>query len=170
MVVFDTAVLLLVMDPRAKSDVDQATGRVEHLIETLATDMEKIVIPTPVLSEILVHAGAAMQGYLDTLNGSAAFRIVPFDQKAAIECALAIKDSLDRGGIRADSADPRVTRNKVKFDRQIVAIARAEGAHTIYTDDADVVGYARQAGLKACRPAELELPPEDPQQSLDLDG
>ena len=68
MVVFDTAVLLLVMDPRARSEVAQAARRVEHLIGTLTTDMEKIVIPTPVLSEILVHAGAAMQGYLDTLN------------------------------------------------------------------------------------------------------
>lgn len=77
MVVLDTTILLRVMDPKAKSDIDQAARRVEHLIETLTADMEKIVIPTAVLSEILVHADAAMQDYLDTLNGTAAFRIVP---------------------------------------------------------------------------------------------
>jgi predicted nucleic acid-binding protein len=169
MVVFDTAVLLLLMDPNARSDVDQGAKRVEHLIKTLAVDKELIVVPTPVLSEILVRAGAAMQGYLDILNGSAAFRIVPFDQKAAIECALAIRDSLDRGGVHVDSGDPDVSRSKVKFDRQIVAIAKAEGAHTVYTNDDDVVRYAHQAELKARRPADLDLPPEDPQQSLDLE-
>ena len=104
MVVFDSAVLLLFVDPNAKSDIDQAAKRIEYLIETLTADGERIIIPTPVLSEILVHAGAGLQGYLDALNGSAAFRIAPFDQKAAIECALAIKDALDRGGWRVDAA------------------------------------------------------------------
>ena len=170
MVVFDSAVLLLFVDPNAKSDIDQAAKRIEYLIETLSADRERIIIPTPVLSEILVHVGAALQGYLDALNGSAAFRIAPFDQKAAVECALAIKDALDRGGWRVDASDPGATRGKVKFDRQIVAIAKVEGAHTIYTDDDDVIGYAGQAGLKARRTAELDLPPEDPQHSLDFDG
>jgi hypothetical protein len=134
-----------------------------------AGDKEKIVVPTPVLSEILVHAGPAMPRYLEVLNGTAAFRIAPFDQRAAIECALAIKDSLDRGGLRVDAADPATTRAKVKFDRQIVAIAKVEGAHTIYTDDDDAVAYARHAGIKTRRTAELDLPPEDPQHSLAFD-
>ena len=109
MVVFDSAVLLLFVDPNAKSDIDQAAKRIGYLIETLTADGERIIIPTPVLSEILVHAGTGLQGYLDALTGSAAFRIAPFDQKAAIECALAIKDALERGGWRVDAADPGAT-------------------------------------------------------------
>ncbi len=177
MVVFDTSILLLVLDPNAKAPVDPNTGdpvekaaeRIEYLIENLTADREKIVIPTPVLSEVLVHSGAAMELYLDTLNGQSAFRIAPFDQKAAIEAAIALRDAIKRGGHRVDAANPDATKTKIKFDRQIVAIAKAEGAHTIYSDDDDVHSYAGRSGLKAYRTAELNLPPEDPQQSMDLD-
>ena len=177
MVVFDSSVLLLVLDPNAKPPNDPVTGqpldkaaeRIEYLIENLTADKEKIVIPTPVLSEVLVHAGDALQPYLDKLNGQAAFRIAPFDQKAAIEAALAMSDAIKRGGHRVDAENPDATKTKIKFDRQIVAIAKAEGAQAVYSDDADVHNYAKQAGLDAYRTADLDLPPEDPQQSLDFD-
>lgn len=177
MVVLDSSVLLLVLDPNAKPPNDPATGqpldkaaeRVEYLIDNLTADKEKIIIPTPVLSEVLVHAGAAMQPYLDILNGQGAFRIAPFDQKAAIEAALATSDAIHRGGHRVDAANPDATRTKIKFDRQIVAIAKAEGAHTIYSDDADVHSYAKLAELAALQTADLDLPPEDPQQSMEFD-
>ncbi|WP_209508175.1 PIN domain-containing protein [Ruegeria sp. HKCCSP335] len=176
MVVFDSSILLLVLDPHAKAPNDPASGkvvekaaeRIEYLIENLSADKEKIVIPTPVLSEVLVHAGEAMQPYIETLNGHAAFRIAPFDQKAAIEAALAMSDAIRRGGHRVDAANPDATKTKIKFDRQIVAVAKVEGAHTVYSDDDDVHKYANRAGLKAYRTAELDVRPEDPQQSLDF--
>ena len=177
MVVFDSSVLLLVIDPNAKAPNDPSTGetveraaeRIEYLIKNLTTNREKIIIPTPVLSEVLVHAGDALRPYLETLNGQAAFRIAPFDQKAAIEAALATNDAIKRGGHRVDAANPDATKTKIKFDRQIVAIAKAEGAHAVYSDDDDVHNYAARADLKAYRTAELELPPEDPQRSLDFE-
>jgi len=177
MVIFDSSILLLVLDPNAKPPNDPATGqpldkaaeRIEYLIENLTADKEKIVIPTPVLSEVLVHAGDAMQPYLDIMNVQAAFRIAPFDQKAAIEAALAMSDAIKRGGHRVDAANPDATKTKIKFDRQIVAIAKAEGAHAIYSDDADVHNYAKHAGLNAYHTADLDLPPEDPQQTMTFD-
>lgn len=176
MVVFDSSVLLLVLDPTAKAPMDATTGRpvdraaarIEYLIENLTNDTEKVVIPTPVLSEVLVHAGEALQPYLDTLNGQSCFKIAPFDQKAAIEVALAMSDAIKRGGHRIDAANPDATKTKIKFDRQIVAVAKAEGAHTIYSDDSDVHNYAVGAGLKACRTSELELPPEDAQAVMEF--
>lgn len=177
MVVFDSSVLLLVLDPNAKPPNDPATGqplekaaeRIEYLIENLTTDKEKIVIPTPVLSEVLVHAGEAIQPYLDIMNGQSAFRIAPFDQKAAIEAAFAMSDAIKRGGHRVDAANPGATKTKIKFDRQIVAIAKAEDAHAIYSDDEDVHSYAKHAGLGAYRTADVDLPPEDPQGALDFE-
>lgn len=176
MVVFDSAFLLLVLDKRAKAPSDPTTGepvakateRVEYLIKTLSADKEKIIIPTPVLSEVLVHAGSATEKYLEVLNNQATFRIAPFDQKAAIEAAVAMRDALHRGGHRIDAANPDATKTKIKFDRQIVAIAKAEGAHTIYSDDEDVFNYGQRAGLKVIRTSELDLPPEDPQMKMDL--
>lgn len=178
MVVFDSSVLLLVLDPKAKppndlvteKPLDKAAERIKYLIKKLTTDKEKIVIPTPVLSEVLVHAGEAMKPYLDIMNGQSVFRIAPFDQKAAIEAALAMSDAIKRGGHRVDAANPDATRTKIKFDRQIVAIANAEGAHALYSDDADVRSYAEKAGLDAYSTANLNLPPEDSQQSLDFDS
>ena len=177
MVVFDASVLLLVLapnarpplDPKTKAPVERAARRIEHLIDTLDRNREKIVIPTPVLSEVLVHSGEAMQAYLASLNGKAVFRIAPFDQKAAIEAALAHRDALIRGGHRIDAADPDASRTKIKFDRQIVAIAKAEGARAVYSDDNDVIAYAKRAGLEACRTADLDLPPEDLQGNLNLE-
>lgn len=95
MVVFDASVLLLVLEPGAKAPNDpetdapvhRAAERIEFLIATLSAAREQIVIPTPVLSEVLVHAGAAMQPYLDTLNKQSVFRIVPFDQKAGVRAS-----------------------------------------------------------------------------------
>ena len=176
MVVFDTSVLLLVLDPSAKPPTDPATGqpleraaaRIEHLVDTLTKASTKIIIPTPVLSEVLVLAGEAVSKYLQHLNGLSVFRIAPFDQKAAIEAALAHRDAMGRGGHRFGTASPDTTRTKIKFDRQIVAIAKVEGARMIYSDDQHVVGYARRAGLEACRTSDLDLPPEDPQKSMDL--
>lgn len=177
MVVFDTSVLLLVLDPTAKPPTDptsggpvsQAARRIEHLILTLSNQREKIIIPTPVLSEVLVHSRDAMDGYLNILNGQSVFRIADFNQKAAIEAALAMRESLSRGGHRVDAANPDATRTKIKFDRQIIAIAVAEGAHSIYSDDEDVHSYGSRAGLMVFRTIDLDLPPEDPQVAMDFD-
>lgn len=178
MVVFDTSVLLLLLDPNAKPPTDPATRarveraaeRIEHLIDVLANDKEKIIIPTPVLSEVMVYAGGAMQKYMQYFTDQSVFRIAPFDQKAAIEAALAHRDALERGGLKIDAANPDTTRTKIKFDRQIVAIAKAEGASAVYSDDDDVIGYAKKAGLRAYRTADLDLPPDDPQHSMDFGG
>ena len=177
MVVFDTSVLLLVLDPKAKAPTDPASGgpveqaakRIELLIHNLSNQREKIIIPTPVLSEVLVHAGDAMDGYLNILNGQSVFRIADFNLKAAIEAALAMREALSRGGHRIDAANPDATKTKIKFDRQIVAIAVAEGAHSVYSDDDDVHSYAGRAGLSAYRTLDLDLPPEDPQGAMDFD-
>lgn len=174
MVVFDTSVLLLVLDPSTKPPLDPNTGaplekaqeRIEHLIDTLSSDKQTIIIPTPVLSEIMVYAGAAGPKWLQFFNSASVFRLASFDQRAAIEAALAIRDSLDRGGLKIDASEGSVSRAKVKFDRQIMAIAKVEGADTIYSDDSDVIGYAKKGGLRAYRTSDLDPPPEDPQQVL----
>ncbi len=174
MVVFDTSILLLVLDPHARpplapttgAPVERAADRIQHLIDTLNDGADKILVPTPVLSELLVYAGRATQGYLQFFNERAVFRIAPFDTKAAIEAAVAHRDALDRGGIRVDAATPDASRTKIKFDRQIVAIAKAEGARTVYSDDEDVIAYAIPADLGAHRTIDLDLPPEDPQHEM----
>ena len=56
----------------------------------------------------------------------------------------------------------------MKFDHQIVAIARVARATTIYTDDDGLQKLAISLAIKAQGVASLPLPPEDPQTKLDL--
>lgn len=162
------------MDPDARPPTDPATGqpvaqtksRIEHLIETLARQHEKIVIPTPVLGEV-VRAGDAGPAYLEELNKSARFKIAPFDTRAAVELAALTREALDEGDKKQGSAAPW---QKIKVDRQIVAIARTEGITKIYSDDDDLRRPAKRLGIDVIGIAELPLPPEDPQGSLAFGG
>ena len=48
---------------------------------------------------------------------------------------------------------------KVKFDRQIVSIAKINGAHSIYSTDSDVAKHAADFGLQVFTINDLPLPP-----------
>lgn len=175
MVVLDATTLLYLLDPNAKAPTDPETGqavtdvkeRVEHLVSTLEKERQRVVVPTPVLSELLVRAGTAGPEYLETLNRSARFLIADFDQRAAVEVAAATREAIDSGDKRGGSAGPWA---KIKFDRQIIAIAKVAGATTIYSDDADIARFAKGAGIAVVRIQDLPLPPQDAQMTLSLDA
>jgi hypothetical protein len=98
-------------------------------------DTPEIIIPTPALSELLVRAGDDMQSLVNMLQKSAVFHIVPFDTLAAIEVAAMTQRAIDngdkRGGVDCSWA-------KIKYDRQIIAIAKVHRATAIYSDDDDI--------------------------------
>lgn len=136
MPVFDATALMYFLEPDAKAPLDPTTNepvtnakaRIDFLIETLEARRETIVIPTPALSEVLVHAGSAGPRYLDILNTTRCFRVESFDLRAAVELAAMTRDAIVAGDLRAGTG---TTRAKLKFDRQIVAIARTQGQHTV---------------------------------------
>ena len=168
-VAFDTSVLLLAIHPGSapplapltKLPLEYAKQRVDYLIRKLQTNKTRVIIPAPALSELLVHAGSAFNDYVTTLQ-QAPFSVVAFDTRAAIACACAVRNY----GLKSKGTNN--TRAKVKFDRQIIAIAEVAGVETIYSDDSDIFKYASQAGIRVIRSFELEMDPEDLQQSLDL--
>jgi hypothetical protein len=164
MVVFDASILLFVFDENTKASVPRAKERVEYLIDTLSKTGERIVIPTPALSECLVYAGPAAPEYLNIIGKQACFRVASFDQRAAVEAAIRTYHARQRGQPKGGS--PEISKAKIKFDRQIVAIATVESATIVYSDDFDVCGYAREAGMEAYRLSDLPEPPEDPQKPL----
>ena len=147
MVVFDASILLFVFDENTPSSAPRAKERVEHLIDRLSKAGERIIIPTPALSECLVHAGPAGPEYLSIIGKRACFRIASFDERAAVEAAVRTFQARQRG--QRKGGNPEASKTKIKFDRQIAAIAVVEGATAIYSDDSDVRGYAREAGMEA---------------------
>ena len=175
MPVFDATALLHFLEPDAKASHDPATNepvtdakaRIDFLIESLETRRETIIIPTPVLSEVLVHAGDAGPQYLEILNNSRCFRVEPFDQRAAVELAAMTRDAIVAGDLRA-GAD--ATRAKLKFDRQIIAISRTQGQKVIYSDDQDIAKLSIAFEIEVIPIHALPQPPSETQMALTLDS
>jgi predicted nucleic acid-binding protein len=129
----------------------------------------KIIVPTPALSEVLVRAGSEVSDkIIEHLQRFTVFRIEPFDTRAAIEVAAMTRDHLtNRQGKRGTSS---ATWTKIKFDRQIVAIAKVHNATAIYSDDEDIGKIAARAKIKVIGLSDLPLPPEDAQLTFVLTG
>jgi predicted nucleic acid-binding protein len=157
MVLFDSTFALLVWLPGVPASVPQARERIEHLINELHKQSNKIIIPTPVISELLIHAGNAGPQFLVEITKSVKFRVAPFDIRAAVEAAAMLNAAV-RGG-RKKGGSGKGSWPKTKFDHQIVAIGKVEGADTVYTDDEDLGKLATKLGLKVVSLADLPLPP-----------
>src|SRR6266496_667678 len=163
MVVIDSTFLSLMLHPQARPPRDPSTqkpverieDRIEKLTEDLDSESERIIVPTPVLSEFLVLARNDAPEYLNRLGEKKNLLVKPFDEKAAIE--LAAIELEDRKGTskRGPSSSPWT---KVRFDRQIIAIARTNGVKRIYSDDEDLMKYAARVGIEVVRTWELPLP------------
>ena len=174
MVVFDTTFLRLLLrpdadpphDPNSGNPISLCQSRIKYLIEVLEADRETILIPTPALSELLVVENQFGPNHLTVIDKYSVFRIVEFDRRAAIELAAFTRTALSSGNKNDGISAPWA---KIKFDRQIVAIAKVNQAHTVYSDDDDLRKAARKVGLTAVGVHELPLKPDPPQHEMDLE-
>ena len=176
-VVVDSSMLLLFLRPSTPTPRDRegrpvpeyAEERVQHLIGTLEASHATVVVPTPVLAEILVRATREQAAtILKQMNAAAVFEIADFDERAAIELADLMRIELAQLG-RRKLRDEAETWAKLKFDRQIIAIAKVCGATTIYSHDAGMRTVAKRLGIEVLRLDDLPVPPEMSQMDL-LEG
>src|SRR5487761_1164154 len=178
MVVIDATMLLLMLRPGTPVPggpggvpIDRPRERIEHLIQQLDKAKTKVIVPTPALSEAMVRAGAeGSQQIIEHLQKYSVFRIEPFDTRAAIEVAAMTRDALDSGNKRGNLAATAATYAKIKYDRQIAAVAKVCGATTIYSDDNDIRPMVEDSSIKVVGLAELPLPPEKAQHEMELTG
>lgn len=164
MVLFDNNVLCLLLHPDADVPNDPATGkaleraqdRINYLRERLQAEGSRIAIPAPVLSEFLTFADA---DYLTAISQSVWFDIAPFDQRAAVEAAIALRRALKSG--QGKKLGLSGNWQKIKVDRQIVAIGKVLDVTAVYSTDPDVLSLAKESGLKSFHVADLPLPPPE---------
>ncbi len=171
MIIFDASYLVVMFHPnpapakdRADKPVSQFKERVTHLASRLDVSNDVIGIPTPAMAEVLVRAGNAnaRAGYVTTLSDTWKFQILPFDSRAAIEAAELIAK------IKAEhKSQPWDTWAKVKFDVQITAIARAESATVIYSDDQDIENHGKRLKIPVIRICDLPLPPPEEETQIE---
>jgi hypothetical protein len=107
-----------------------------------------------VLSEFLTFASA---DYLTAIHESANFEIAPFDRRAAIEASVALRRAIKSG--QGKKLGLEGNWQKIKIDRQVVAVAKVYGAETVYTTDNQMLALAIDSGLQAFHVADLALPP-----------
>jgi hypothetical protein len=157
MVAFDTSFLILAFDEKAASRqaIPHLAERIDLLLADLKKSRTKVIIPTPALSEFLVRADIAL---LEILNTSSLVKIAPFDQRAAIEAATMTRDAIREIGKKDQVA--AATWAKIKFDRQIVAIAKVEGVDAIYSTDPDIVRHSQRAGIRCLGIPDLPTSPD----------
>lgn len=178
LVVFDSNVLLPVLrpglppplDPKTGKPVDHFDEKLAYLIHKLSKNRTAILIPTPVLTEVLCHAGNAGFHFVQKLQ-QAPFQVAPFDVRAAIDCAdLLAYHFVQKGNghRRLGEQGKPGSRDKIKFDRQVVAIAKSRVADAIYSDDEDVNKEGTRVGIKVIRTSDLERDPASAQGKLDL--
>ncbi len=163
MVVFDATMLLLAVNPDAGKPTDPATGkavenvgqRIAFLLSQVDKTKAKIGLPTPALSEAMVRSTLHPAQIVNALQSLSVFQILPFDDRAAIELALIQRSALETGDKKDGSQE---TWAKVKFDRQIAAIAKVAQADRIYTDDQGLRNACKKQNIEVVGLADMVIP------------
>jgi hypothetical protein len=162
MVGVDSSFLSIMLHPGTKPPrdlagklVERMQDRIDRLIEDLDVDAERIILPTPALSEFLILAGKQASEYLDKISEMKTFLIKPFDERAAIELAAIELDIRSKGDKKGGSKD---VWQKVKIDRQIVVISKINGAKRIFSEDPGLNTFATSLGIEAVSSWQLPLP------------
>ena len=167
-IVLDSSVLIYLVFPGTSAPLDPSTGkpithceqRIEGLLEAIDKTGIQLIIPTPVLSELLILAGGGQIELLNALTSKKAVLVAPFDQMAAVENAALRRSSKLRSKGRGES------KKEVSFDLQILAIANASGADLVLTDDEQLARRCVNVGKKVMGIADLPLP--ESKRQLDL--
>jgi predicted nucleic acid-binding protein len=156
-VVFDTTYLIDLFNPKLSGDRRAA---LDHLVQGLSKARVRVLIPSPCLTELLIRAGKARDQYVGRLGNASSFEIIPFDRRAATECALLLEEAWDR---KQQSA---ITRTKFKYDWMIVACASSRGVQRVYSDDEDIARCAALVGMQTFAQKGLPVPSESRQLPL----
>lgn len=113
-----------------KDKVELASRFLEYLEE------EKIIayIPVPVISELLAPVDPSeYNAFLEVIHNR--FRVIPVDEIAAIECAKIWHSKREDEELRLYRNENGITREKMKFDFQIAAVAITRRCECIYSED-----------------------------------
>lgn len=152
MIVLDTNALVRWMIAAEGSD-DEA--RFAGLVDVCKKASLAIGIPTPVFAEFLVRTDEATTPLLQAFERKRSVRLLPFDKRCAHECALLDRAALASRNKRAGSTDAW---QKVKIDRQIIAIARVNGVTRLISEDGNLKGLAARVGIEATAVDDLPIP------------
>jgi predicted nucleic acid-binding protein len=172
-IVIDATTLSILLNPSARLPIDPATNapvdlgreRILGFIAQVEKERRKLVIPTPVTAELLTAIGPTSADYIRVINRKAVFEVRSFDEVAAVELAFLNRDifaSLDQ----KNGLEPW---QKMKVDRQILAIAKVADCEKIMTEDNGLANRARLCGIEPISIKDLPIPDSAKQGELKLE-
>jgi len=153
-VLIDTNALIKLLDPRTAVEV---SARLKGLLQDIDLTNGQLIIPVQVVGEYTSGADQAGQEVLAKLLGNRRIKVANFDHVAAVECAMMDKVAIASGNKRAPLTR-EVSWQKVKVDRQIVAIARVLKVDRIISTDGDIPQIAKAVGVPCIAVEDLPLP------------
>ena len=137
-VAVDASFLGALLDPTIRNE------SISNLVKKLSAENVKIIVPTPSLAQVLTRSPDSAQEWMQVLNGNSCFQVRPFDDKASFELVQVLGESATN------------LRDILRFDRQIVAIAKVYGVSVLYADDEQVTQFAEECGIPAKRLKDLD--------------
>ena len=164
MIVVDANFLVLFLDPDgAMPHIARGKDRIQHYIAELSRDRTEIIVPAPVIAEIVAGRIDRIEDIVTILTRGRTFIVQPFDTIVAIQTGELIRQVQD--SIPAENRSPG-WKVAMKYDAMIAATARVRRAKAVCTDDAGIARYLRGSNIDVVQIADLPLPPEDPQGKL----
>lgn len=134
--------------------------RAQRFVNRLVAMRSSIVIPAPAIAEYLVQAKVPDLIAINAIIEKPWVIVGAFDYMSAVE--LHLLDCAARSlGDKRDGVD--APWQKIKVDRQIIAIGRAHQCDLVVSNDHSVMAGATRAGISTCSLEErdsLEMPTE----------
>lgn len=172
-VAFDNTMLSILLNPNCRVPLDSegapvslAKERAQSVVVELEKARRKIILPAPACAELLTAIGPEAAAYISIVSRSRLFEIASFCARCASELAI-----LNRGTFKTnDDRNGAEPYQKIKVDRQIIAICRVYGVTELYSDDIGLRNRAVMCGITVIRTEDIPLPAIDAQIQLDLQG
>lgn len=160
-IVVDANFLVALLNPALDSELKL---RISSFVSQIEKQGCFLIIPMPVLAEYLVGADQAALKSLQVLERKKYVIMANFDRTSAYECSQLDRSARGEGNDKKDGVEQPW--QKIKLDRQVIAVGKASGATMVISRDAGVQSSAARCGMECLWINDLALSAEDKQLAL----
>lgn len=139
--------------PETGEEIDRIAERVTALLNRANEARGRLLIPAIVLTEYLLGIDRNhCNEHVAALSASTAIEVLPFDETAAIECALMVE------GDELDQMTSNEVKSKTRADRQVLATALVAGVDELWTHDQNLYRKAKMLSVSVGCLGDVEIP------------
>lgn len=142
-VCIDSTILIWGVKKYASPGQENKIPQAVRFIEQLDESDTKILIPTPIITELLSHkATESERDAVIVLLNTKNIIIKPFDIACALKCGELLQKTFTDKELRDYAIEEKIVKAKIKYDSMIAATAIVNKCDCIYAEDGDIERYA----------------------------